>query len=138
MNKNIQSHLNSDEETTEEYLYTIQSLYYDENDDMFESHRYMDDRDRYGNDWERPDALLSFDGNTTKIREEPLNQMNKDWFDKHFPNESSRRKRYVQRAEYSWTGSNRYDRLYTDTKDSVNQIKISFFITCGSYHILKL
>ena len=141
MNKNIKTHLNADEETR--YLDPVGGEYYGQYQSLFElhgKHRYLDDRDRYGNDWQPvggwapafPDSpteleMPVFDGDMTASREEPLNQMNVDWFDKNFPSASSRRKRYTQRlSEENFKFV--YNREYSDAKDSVNEMSINFFI----------
>ena len=146
MNKNIKTHLNADEETR--YLdpeggYYEAGVLYGQYQSFFElhgKHRYLDDRDRYGNDWQpvggwhagTPDSpteleMPVFDGDMTASREEPLNQMNVDWFDKNFPSASSRRKRYTQRlSEENFKFV--YNREYSDAKDSVNEMSINFFI----------
>ena len=148
MNKNIKTHLNADEETR--YLdpeggYYEAGVLYGQYQSFFElhgKHRYLDDRDRYGNDWQpvggwhagTPDSpteleMPVFDGDMTASREEPLNQMNVDWFDKNFPSASSRRKRYTQNLKLSEKNLKFvYNREYSDAKDSVNEMSINFFI----------
>ena len=146
MNKNIKTHLNADEETR--YLDPEGGSYmggvlYGQYQSLFElhgKHRYLDDRDRYGNDWQPvgrwrtddPDSpteleMPVFDGDMTASREEPLNQMNVDWFDKNFPSASSRRKRYTQQLSEE-NSKFVYNREYSDAKDSVNEMSINFFL----------